>query len=278
MKLKFFLALLLLSFASATRAQTSSDTLTNKTILDFKDAGFGAEIIKSKIANSPCKFDLSPDKMIALKKAGITDDVISAMLSKGNTASSGKPNQNSSPQGSSGAKVTPGIYYSQSGKDNPTVQLDPTSFSQSKTGPNFFPGFGEKTKTTSIISGSSANFQINEKKPVFWFYFGASPYTGGNFSTAWVGSATNPEEFILIKFNIKRNNREVETGSYGTYSGFSSGVPDKNKVSFRPEKLADGQYKIHFDQPLEAGEYGFMYTGAGGKTTAFQKVFDFGIK
>ena len=77
---------------------------------------------------------------------------------------------------------------------------------------------------------------------------------------------------------ISKNNREVETGSYGTYSGFSSGVPDKNKVSFKFDKSPEGQYRIYFDQPLEAGEYGFMYAGSGTSTSSSQKVFDFGIK
>jgi hypothetical protein len=259
-------------------AQTASDTVTNKTVLELKAAGLSADNIKSKISSSPCKFDLSKDNLIALKKAGISDDVISAMFSKGNAANSGKPNQNSSPQGSSGSKVDPGIYYSKNGKDSSPVKLEPSVFSQSKRGANFFPEFGQKTKMTSAINGANSNLQINENKPVFLIYFASAPYNGGNFSANWIGSATSPTEFILIRFKIVKNSREVVTGSYGTYQGFSSGIDVKDQVSFKSEKIAEGQYRIYFDEPLQTGEYGFMYGGGGTRTTAFQKVFDFGIK
>lgn len=44
------------------------DTLRNVTIIKLYQAGFGKDILKSKITNSPAMFDVFLDGMMALKK------------------------------------------------------------------------------------------------------------------------------------------------------------------------------------------------------------------
>jgi len=44
--------------------------------------GFSADLILHEIASQPAKFSVKPNDLLALKKAGVPDSVISAMLDK----------------------------------------------------------------------------------------------------------------------------------------------------------------------------------------------------
>lgn len=287
------LALMLTSTYYVSHAQPRMDTVTNKTVIDLKSAGLSTDVIKAKIISSPCNFDISSDGLIGLKKSGLPDDVISYMVAKENqtntiqammaTAAKGRVDyQENIGKSNTVPKVEPGIYYSKPETQTP-IELDPSIYSQSKKGAGVLGGLTggiSKTKTISTINGASANLQIMENKPVFMFYFdksNASSSFGSN--NIWMNTATSPNEFILVKFNTSKKNREVVTGSYGTYSGISSGIDDDNKVIFKYEKLTSGQYKVYFDDPLKPGEYGFVFAGSTTATLGtVQKVYDFGIK
>lgn len=126
--------LLLTVFASTTNAQNKIDTVTNKTVIQLKGAGLSSDIIKAKIQGSVCSFDLSTDALIALKKAGIPDDVITAMLNKNNAISTNISNTNNSTASADTAKnVSPGIYYCK-GKPCDLMELEASVYSQAKMG------------------------------------------------------------------------------------------------------------------------------------------------
>jgi len=62
----------------------SQQTLTNASIMQLSKAGLSEDLILTTIASSPGTYDLSPDKLIELKQAGVTDKVMNAMMQKGN--------------------------------------------------------------------------------------------------------------------------------------------------------------------------------------------------
>src|ERR1044071_9925592 len=66
----------------------AQDTLRNKTVIDLYKAGLGKTIIISKINASACSFDISTDKLIDLKKAGLPDEILDAMITKSSGTSS----------------------------------------------------------------------------------------------------------------------------------------------------------------------------------------------
>lgn len=83
-------ALLTLTTGSTLRAQrpaqkseaVSSDkiSLTNADVLEMIKAGLSTEIIVAKIRTSPAKFDTSPATLTDLKAAGVSDQVLMAMV------------------------------------------------------------------------------------------------------------------------------------------------------------------------------------------------------
>lgn len=72
--------LFLLIFASTIFAQT--ETLTNTEIVEMTRAGLGAAIIVQKINSTDANFDISARALIELKKAGVQDEVIQALIEK----------------------------------------------------------------------------------------------------------------------------------------------------------------------------------------------------
>ena len=70
--------------ASVAQAQTpaGSTTLTNASVVKLVRAGFKEKTVIAIINARPVSFDLSPDRLIELKKGGVPERVILAMLAR----------------------------------------------------------------------------------------------------------------------------------------------------------------------------------------------------
>jgi hypothetical protein len=68
--------------ATSRETKTLSETkaLVNSDVVGMAKAGISPEIIVAKIKNTPCSFDTSPAALKELKDAGLTDNVILAMV------------------------------------------------------------------------------------------------------------------------------------------------------------------------------------------------------
>jgi hypothetical protein len=73
-----------LGFGAAAAGQTPETTkpLTNTEIVKLVRAGFKEKTIVSIIAARPPAYDLSPDRMIELKRSGVSEKIILAMLAR----------------------------------------------------------------------------------------------------------------------------------------------------------------------------------------------------
>jgi tetratricopeptide (TPR) repeat protein len=58
----------------------AKETMTNRTVLDLVGGKLPAAVIIAKIKSSPCRFDTGAEALIALKRAGVPDDVIVVMM------------------------------------------------------------------------------------------------------------------------------------------------------------------------------------------------------
>jgi hypothetical protein len=57
-----------------------AEVLTNASVIAMAGAGLGDAIIVQKIKTSPTRFDTSTEKLIALRKAGVSEKVMAAIL------------------------------------------------------------------------------------------------------------------------------------------------------------------------------------------------------
>ena len=70
-----------LSFVAA-QSPDNSQALTNAAVVKLVKAGFKEKSIVTIIASRPVHFDLTPDRMIELKRSGVSEKVILAMIAR----------------------------------------------------------------------------------------------------------------------------------------------------------------------------------------------------
>jgi len=158
-------------------------------------------------------------------------------------------------------------YYNQSEPNNLFVPIDANQPEGTKSGgygthvAQAYSGGWATNKQQSLMSGAHAKRQIHHTSPKFYFYFKSDNIT--------------PNQFTLVRFIEKRNNRIMVTGRSNAY-GSTSGIDEKQKVDFTYDKIADGTFKVYTRDPLSEGEYCFIYTGSAASSFA-DVVYDFGI-
>lgn len=74
---------LLLSY----NVKSQDEVITNKEIISMTSAGLSKDIIINKIRSSKSNFDISTDALIELKKAGVADEVVAAIIEVNNKSS-----------------------------------------------------------------------------------------------------------------------------------------------------------------------------------------------
>lgn len=76
------LVVILFSPARAQRAPASDELLTNASIIKLSKAGFREKTIISIILRRPSRFDVSAENLIVLKKNGLSEKIILAMVAR----------------------------------------------------------------------------------------------------------------------------------------------------------------------------------------------------
>jgi hypothetical protein len=269
----------------------AQSTLNNDAVIKLVKAGLSEDLIISTINSQPGTYDISTDGLIALKSAGISDKVVSAIVMK---VSGGAPAAASvMPTGVVGgnpddpaAPHEAGIYiYNDSATaGSKMTMLEPSVYSQGKSG-GFLASamtYGiAKIKMKAVLRGAHANAQVSDPHPVFYFYFEEQGAGLSHSSTPFGGTST-PNEYTLLKFDVKGNTRETATGSFNAFGG-SGGTDDKAVTNFTYTKMRPGVYKVIMNAALEPGEYGFISTAGqgvvspyGGAAASSSRIFDFG--
>jgi len=288
-----FLALMLAVFLPAGARAQAAAPLTNDDVIKMVQAKLPDGVIVAKIKSSPCKFDTSLDALIKLKQAGISDAVMQAMAEAGASAASttsGPAVKQPPPDPNDPlAEHDPGIYYV---RQNPggrrMTQLEPTAYSGGKLTGMFTTGltYGiKKTKWKAVVRGRLARVRITEHAPTFYFYFeqkhGTLSYSGVPGGAFMFGGLSAPSQFTLVRFDPKKDHRELIVGEWGAYRA-SSGTREEDVQDFDFERVAPGTYKVTLRKDLEPGEYCFFNTGQatpagpmGGYGGGM--LFDFGI-
>lgn len=267
-----------------------AETLDNGKVVQLVKVGLGDEAVIAKIKASATQFDVSTDALVELKNSGVPSPVIAAMID----ASSGANVSNNAAMSSDSAdpKVPhpSGIYVLGSWlAEAKMLVIDPTTSNQTKTGG--FLGYAltggiASMSFKTVVPNARAHVVTQAGKPTFYFYFDQAnrSLSGGAASSFWMnGAVTSPNEFSLIRFDVKSDRREAKVGKFNI-GGAKAGVMDKDRIPFSYTQIAPGVFEVTPDTSLPDGEYGFIYsasTGGGvgmagmGATTS--KIFDFSI-
>ena len=279
-------AFFLVANTATTFAQ--DETMTNGEVISLIKAGLNPTLVINKIRTSKTNFDLSTDALIQLKKEGISDEIVTAMLEakSGKSVSSapanapaagtnaGDPNDPMSPHGF-------GIYlFEEKDGVKKMTQLTPNVSAQNRTGGGFTAsitpfGLG-KVKTKANLPGTTAALQLLEPKPVFYFYLDTN---SGGLNTS-SGIPSTPNEFALVRFNVRSDNREVTIAKSNAY-GSKGGLSDEYVMEFDAQQVSNGVFRVTPKSTLKNGEYGFYLINSGNSNASAAigaKFFDFGVK
>lgn len=276
--LPIFIVLFSLFFAANTRTFAQDEMMTNDEVISLVKAGLSKQIIINKIRTSKSNFDVSTNALIKLKQAGVDDDIVTAMqeAKSGKTiptttnlvTSNGDINDPMSPH-------SVGIYYyTERDGQRKMTEMQPNVVTQTRTGGMFGSAMTYgilKVKIKAKVSGVSANLQVADTQPVFYFYLNEND----NSMRAVKAFPANINQFQLVKFFVKDKGREVTVGKANAFGG-KFGISDEYLVEFSYEKVKDGVFKVTPKQILANGEYGFYLLGTGEGTGA--TFFDFGVK
>jgi len=283
--------LLILVAVLAMPAAFAQQTLNNAAIVKMTKAGLSDSIVVSAIQSSPGQFNTSTDSLIALKQAGVDDTVIAAIFAKNSGASlaagSATPTPSPANPDDPNASHEAGIYiYDTKAADHKMSELEPSVYSQGKTGGQFASAYTYgivKAKTKAVIRSAHSNARVTDPNVSFYFYFEKTSSGLGNASSPYGGTSTTPNEFTLLRFDVKGDTRETTIGKFSAY-GSQSGNDEKAMVPFAFEKIRPGVYKVTPKAPLQQGEYGFVSASGtpmvgffGAAAASGAHVFDFGV-
>lgn len=288
--IKFFIIVPIIFTTNTALLSQNKEVLTNEDIINLHKLGLDELVVISKIKSSECNFDVSISSLVALKEAGLSGAIINEMMAT-NESDLLKRQEEERLE----AIHQPGIFYIK--RDGEEVEVEANLYSNSKTNGagraiaqtvgRLSGGWGTQLamdavnqKTKAVLPNPNAKTQINESQPEFNFYFEATEagLSGNGYSMFWYNLAVSPNEFLLVKMNVKKKSREVITARSNSYT-YKSGIKNKDSVNFNFEELEPGIYRVYFNEPLEQGEYCFVYASAVATNQGIgQKVFDFGIR
>jgi hypothetical protein len=172
---------------------TAQEVVTNDTVIQMVRAGLSEGVILAKIRSSQTKFDTRTDALIALKQAGVAENVMAAILGGGAPpARAAAPPAASAPAGA--------------------VVVVPPTASQRGKGPVFHVTGGKQVeliaasggietssmpynrKTELVLAGNKATYRTAERQPVFL-------------------STTEPAEMPLVRLDPGKNDRNLKFAS-----------------------------------------------------------------
>ncbi|CAN5373783.1 hypothetical protein BH10ACI1_BH10ACI1_09220 [soil metagenome] len=267
-------------FAANTQTFAQGEVMTNNEVISLVKAGLSKQIIVNKIRTSKTDFDLSTNSLIKLKQAGVDDEIVNAMLESksGRTMTTTTTNSSNVSNNDPNDPMSPhniGIYYYvEKDGQRKMFEMEPNVVTQTRAGGMFGSAMTYgimKVKVKAKVPGISANMQISETNPVFYFYLNEND----NSMRAVKAFPANINQFQLIKFHVKDKGREVTVGKANAFGG-KFGISDEYLVEFSFEKIKDGVFKVTPKTTLANGEYGFYLIGTGEGTGA--TFFDFGVK
>ena len=236
----FVLALVLTPLAFA---QTATAPMTNDDVIALAGAGLGDEIVIAKINAAPkTNFDTSVAGLKALKAAGVSIEVVKAMIAPARTTVAAATEALPDPDDFNQVQPS-GIYAVVSNGGGAAHLTRITYATPEKIEPyTAFP----YVKIRARFAGLKAPVEFSDVQPTFYIY----PKSDD------AATLKDLEGFKIVKMNVNKKDRDVSLGEA------RKGELDEKIV--QPSKVVqvkNGIYKVTLEKPLEPGEYAFYSRG-----------------
>jgi len=259
-KSKLFTVAATLFLALNIVAQSKTEVLTNVSIINLHKAGLDAGVISSKIESSSCKFDVSTNGLVGLKKQGVPDDIIKLMVEK----DSNKP---ATPSGSSKPIAEPKKENVKTSALSVDLMNHVYVYYKSRQSAKALEKSVAGIRTKQGMFGGSAMLQVDGAK--------SGIQVSQDDATSFVintGSNTLPE-LVLYKVKSAKNKREVASMKVNTFTGVKTG---EDVIALDITKLSEGIFQISPNKKLEKGEYFFTGKPVAGANS--MDAYTFGVE
>jgi hypothetical protein len=228
--------------------------MDNDSVMKMAKAGLGDDLIIETINTQPGKYVTDADSLVALKGAGVSDRVITAMINKSRRQITNVPEK---PVELSDVNEI-GVYY----KDHTGkwIAIEPEIVHIKSD------GWIKSTVTDGIIK-QDHNGHLNGRESKLALQ---APFD----ILIYVPEGVSANEYDFLRFRINSSNREFRVLTGGVFH--STGGADRDEVKFNPVKTGPHTYQFTVDQNTGGGEYGILPPGTGNVTNG-GKIYTFAI-
>lgn len=236
----------------------AQEALTNEGIINLVKSGMSEDLVLNVISKQPGAYALGAGDLVALKTAGVSERIITAMVNRasGGTVAPGA-GTSAGPFGGRPTVTDPGIYYK---KNNEYLELLAEDVNWKTSGAVkswASAGIIKKDLKGNITGVSSLNFLQNPVEIVI------APPNGLSIS-----------DFILLPLTPAKGVREFMVGPVNKKSGVYKGA-----IEFGVEKVGNNAFRMVFTTPLDPGEYGLLTAkSVGGVGGAASKMNTFRLR
>ena len=237
-------------------AAENEKPLNNSDVIKLTKLDMGNSVIIAKIKSaSAVEFATGTDDLIKLKEAGVSKEVISAMLDRTGAATTKAAPAAASSGGAAASASSAGVSLQAKDKTIALTSID----GDVKTIVAPFVGM----KRFIIFSEPTASIRTSDRKPSIVVAIDRDPQ-----KTFWFVKLDPDKE------DDKVVNRSLDLDSPGMWGGTLSSAPDSdNRIKCEVVEDKPGHWRYTPTKELKPGEYG-VYVGKGEQTGI---VYDFGI-
>jgi hypothetical protein len=231
----YFAGGLYLALCAAAFAQ---QVLTNESVDKMAKARLGDDVIVSMIQSQAGHYDVTPEALIALKKRGISDKVLGALVAKNNTSAT--------------APAAPATAPLAVAAD-PYEELDIGVYRKVRQTWTTIACEAVNWRTSGGIRGLIADGTIN--KGATGRLIGGSSPTQMNAPLEFLiktADGVDATDFQLVLLHDKNDGREFRTLADGG---------TQNQIGFEQTRIAKRTYKVVLAGKLSPGEYAFLIPG-----------------
>jgi hypothetical protein len=221
------------------RAQSGPE-VDNARVMAMTKLGLGDDVIIARIKTSPCQFALSDDDLVALKRAGVSDKVIAAMLE-------------------AGVLTHPRVSVD-------GWPLEQRSLAQAKVvgglGKNLSLGI-KSTRTKAILAGRRASV-----------YAGSTPTI-----ILQLPAEDSVDNYVLVRMASKGDRRELEVLPVGAGASGRVAIRSEKTIRMSSKPLGGRRYQLTPAKRLKRGEYLLYILGsADANKGIYGKGYDFSVE
>jgi hypothetical protein len=245
------------------------DTLcTDVMVAQLVQAKLPDDIVAQKIEECDPHFQLDPAHLIALKQAGVSDELIRTMARRQSggavrTSPQSPFSPASSPSGlSEGLPGEVGVYWIHPGGE--LYRIEGIAVSNTRTGSTFASKMTFHIKRARInaqLKGARAELRVNVHQPQFFICLPEGASIG---------------DYIMVHMAKREDVRQIEIAEE-TFWKSQTGIDHYQQVDFSYQRVGDHVYAVTPKSEISSGEFGFYVASGPELTKPTGHIYDFGI-